>query len=138
MDPHQRTHWRSLGLLHLQRAGYQDQFVFHEEPSELCLPQLLKDGAAFDFALIDGFHTFDHTMIDFFYVNRMLEINGIVIIDDLQYPAIQRMVSFINSLGCYRPLAIPGAIERERTFRVRKMMGCPRGARGRFPEDRCR
>ncbi len=58
-----------------------------------------------------------------FHVNRLLDVNGIVILDGLNYPSIQRVVSFIATLGRYWPLAIPELIQGERKFRVRKMMG---------------
>src|SRR6185369_15984375 len=37
----------------------------------------------------------DHTLIDFFFVDRMLEEGGFVLFDDVGYPAINAVVRFI-------------------------------------------
>jgi NAD(P)-dependent dehydrogenase (short-subunit alcohol dehydrogenase family) len=44
---------------------------------------------------IDGWHTFDHVLIDFFYIDQMLNTGGVVVFDDVGYPAIKRACDFI-------------------------------------------
>ena len=72
-----------------------------EEGSEFALPQLLKEGAVLDFAFIDGWHTFDHVLVDFFYINRMLRVGGIVAFDDVDFPAIERVLKHVATYPCY-------------------------------------
>ena len=36
----------------------------------------------FDFIFIDGWHTFDYTLVDMFYADRLLRIGGYLLIDD--------------------------------------------------------
>jgi len=43
-------------------------------------------GERIDFAFIDGAHTFDHVLVDFFYIDRMLNVGGIVAFDDVGFP----------------------------------------------------
>lgn len=100
IDPHQTSSWGGKGVAGLRRAGL-DNFDLFEEPSEICLPRLLAEGRRFDFAFIDGWHTFDHTMVDFFYINRMLNVNGIAIFDDVSMPAIRRCVRYILNYPSY-------------------------------------
>ncbi|MHC4455104.1 MAG: class I SAM-dependent methyltransferase, partial [Planctomycetota bacterium] len=95
IDAFQSPGFKATGLFNLDNAGFEDVYAFHEERSEICLPQFLTQGMRFDFALIDGNHTFDHTLVDFFYVNRMLDVGGIVIFDDIQLPSIQKVVAHI-------------------------------------------
>jgi len=59
--------WEGVGLENLKRAGYEGIVEFHEERSHECLPALLKNGVKIDFAFVDGGHTFDYVMVDFFY-----------------------------------------------------------------------
>lgn len=80
IDPHQRDKtFRGIGLNNLKLAGYESLTRFVEQPSHQAL---LNEGVVLDFAFIDGYHTFDHTLVDFFYVDLMLKEGGIIVIDD--------------------------------------------------------
>jgi predicted O-methyltransferase YrrM len=109
IDPLQTSLWQSVGRLNLDRAGFAGRYRLHEVPSELCLPRLLEQGQTFQFALIDGMHTFDHALVDFFYVNRMLEVGGIVVFDDANLPSIRTLVAHIATYDCYEELPFPHA-----------------------------
>ncbi|GAB4438353.1 MAG: hypothetical protein Kow0031_20230 [Anaerolineae bacterium] len=125
VDAFQQRDWHGCGVFNLNRAGYEGRYTLHEEPSELCLPGLLAQGYRFEFAFIDGFHTFDHALVDFFYINRMLEVGGVVVFDDIQLPAIQKLLAYISTYACYKPLLLPEQFRHHRVIRVRQMMGTP-------------
>ena len=96
MDPAQNDHtWRGGGLHNIKRAGYENLYEFHEETSQHFLPVLVGRGQRIDFAFIDGWHTFDHVLIDFFYIDQMLNTGGIVVFDDVGYPSIKRVCDFV-------------------------------------------
>jgi predicted O-methyltransferase YrrM len=101
IDPNQRTEWKNIGVHHLQKAGFQN-FHLIEEPSEFALPELAKKNCQFDFAFIDGWHTFDQTLIDFYYINRMLRTGGIVVVDDVRMPSVKKVMRMIHTYPCYR------------------------------------
>jgi predicted O-methyltransferase YrrM len=119
IDAFQSRDWHSVGLFNLNRAGFEDLYTFYEERSEICLPHLLDQGMTFDFALIDGMHTFDHALVDFFYINRMLEVGGIVVFDDFQMPSIRKLVAHVSTYDCYTPLPFPESFRLQaRVFRM--------------------
>ncbi|HWT79794.1 MAG TPA: class I SAM-dependent methyltransferase [Candidatus Methylomirabilis sp.] len=91
-----------LGLLNIERCGYRNLVEFHEAPSEIVLPELLKRGERIDFAFVDGWHTFDNCLVDFFYVNRLLNPGGIVIFHDARMPSIRRVVRYVTNYPAYR------------------------------------
>lgn len=102
IDPFQNTQWKGVGLYHLEQCGF--DFVNHvEEVSELALPKLLRDGGdgQFDFAFIDGWHTMDHTMLDCFYMNRLLKVGGVLVVDDVNLPPVNRAVRNMLNYPCY-------------------------------------
>ena len=101
LDPFQHTQWNGIGLRNIERAGYGHFVELREEKSEVGLPRLLSEGTKIDAAIIDGWHTFDHTLIDFFYVNKLLNVGGIVVIDDTDMPAIQKVARHILTYPCY-------------------------------------
>jgi predicted O-methyltransferase YrrM len=101
VDPNQTTEWKSIGINNLEVSGYKFYRLF-EEKSEIILPKLLSEDEKFDFAFIDGWHTFDHALIDFFYLNRMLKKNGVIVFDDCGMPGLNRLVRYISNYPCYR------------------------------------
>jgi len=103
-DPFQFVHWKGIGIRNLQCAGYQDMVELCEIKSEIRLPALLDSGTRIQCAIIDGWHTFAHTLVDFFYVNKMLDVGGIVIIDDTQWPGIMPVVDHIATYPAFRIL----------------------------------
>src|SRR3989442_838329 len=82
IDPVQEDGWKGIGLFTVERAGYGPLLEFHGESSHQVLPGLERAGRRVDLALIDGWHTFDYAFVDFFYVDRLLNVGGIVMFDD--------------------------------------------------------
>jgi predicted O-methyltransferase YrrM len=101
IDPYQSTSWREIGLDNLKKAGYEEIIELHQQLSHLALPQMELQGTKIDFAFIDGMHTFDHTLIDFFYIDRMLNVGGIIAIDDANWPSIRKVCRFIVTNRSY-------------------------------------
>jgi len=95
IDPNQHQRFKGIGLLNLRRAGYEKIVEFHEARSFQVLPKLEADGVRIDFAFIDGWHTFDYVMVDFFYIDKMLRVGGVVAFDDLSYPSIRKLCRYI-------------------------------------------
>jgi predicted O-methyltransferase YrrM len=101
IDAYQHSEWGGLGLKNIERAGYSRFIDFREELSEIALPHLAATGTRVQAAIIDGYHTFDHALVDFFYVNKMLTPGGIVILDDTDWPSISRLAGHILSYPAY-------------------------------------
>src|SRR5205085_5854164 len=96
MDPAQHDrYWRGGGLQNVRQAGYDHRYEFHEDTSQQILPRLVGEGQRIQFAFIDGWHTFDHTLMDFFYIDQMLETGGVIVFDDVGYPAVHAVLRFI-------------------------------------------
>ncbi|MBV9481329.1 MAG: class I SAM-dependent methyltransferase, partial [Acidobacteria bacterium] len=119
IDPFQRTQWRGIGLRNVQRAGFGSLVELHEAKSELELPTLLSNGTEIQVAVIDGWHTFDHTLVDFFYINKMLAVGGIIILDDTNMPAVKRVADHILSYPAYRLYASVMGPTKRIGFRTR-------------------
>lgn len=122
--------YEGIGYCNLERAGLAHLVDFRAELSYQCLPQIEKSGHRIDFAFIDGMHTFDYAMIDFFYVDKMLNVGGIVIFDDLSYHSIRKLCRYIVRNLPYeaagpRPAAVPTSWRRKvlsRDSRLRNLI----------------
>jgi len=106
IDPNQLTAWdgselsltwQGIGIANVQRAGFGDIVRLIEAPSFRALPQLEQAGQRIDFAFIDGWHTFDFALVDFFYIDRMLNVGGVVAFDDSSWPSIRKVCRFVRT-----------------------------------------
>lgn len=120
IDPAQSGQWRGIGLKNVALAGF-DRFVeFHEDQSAIVLPALFARGTRVQAAIIDGLHRFDQAMMDFFFINKMLDVGGVVILDDANWPGVFRLVKHISTYPAYRicgrtrpgPIAIRSRVRR--------------------------
>src|SRR5262249_25021657 len=124
LDPFQHADWRGIGLANVKRAGFESIVEFHEKRSELALPAFLAEERVFDVVLIDGWHSFDQALVEFYYVNRMLRSGGIVLFDDANWPGISKLMRLIVTLPNYEVFAggrsqgrprLPGTLRRRFT-----------------------
>jgi predicted O-methyltransferase YrrM len=110
IDPFQNTQWDGVGIKQLGEAGI-DFFGLIESKSEFALPQLLQSNEGqYDLVFIDGWHTFDHTLLDCFYATRLLRVGGVLAIDDVSFPSIRRVANFLTNYPCYKE---EGSVRRQ-------------------------
>lgn len=117
IDPFQ-TDWDSVGVKNLEEAGIRF-FNLVEVKSEFALPRILEQGGGrFDFIFIDGWHTFDHTLLDCFYATQLLRVGGYLAIDDVIFPAVRRVVDFLLNYPCYELFRSLGRVKSRSWKRV--------------------
>ena len=123
IDPYQDTDqkgsWEGVGLHNLKKAGYAEIIKFYQFPSYQVLPKLLEEGHKIDFAFIDGWHTFDFTLVDFFYVDKMLRIGGVIAFDDADWPAIHKLCRYIATNLSYQVVGTENRANSRLTFKRR-------------------
>jgi len=109
VDPFQRhpEYWASRGLKRVQAASLDSIFELIEDFDFIALPRLLEQGRVFDFVLIDGWHSFDHTMIDLFYADRLLRDGGVLAVHDTGWPAVHKACRFLETHKPYERLSPP-------------------------------
>lgn len=97
IDPFQTTQWESNGIKLVKEFGYYDRHTLIEKKSFVALPELLdKKSLFFDFIFIDGWHTFDYTLVDFFYSNLLLKIGGYIMIDDALHNGVSNCMKYLD------------------------------------------
>ncbi len=102
IDPEQSSHrWRNVGKANLQRAHYDQMVDFYELPAHRALPLLEAQHTKIDFAFIDGWHTFDHALVDFFLVDCLLNVGGIIAFDDTHYASVRKVCRFVVTNRAY-------------------------------------
>ena len=136
IDPKQMSVWHGVGISYLEQAGI-DFFRLIQEPSELALPDLLRtQEGEFDLVFIDGWHTFDQTMLDLFYANRLVRIGGYVVIDDCNWESVSAAVSYFSNYPAFEQVRNPlmaAQTWRQRVARDITSIFRPRLARAVLP-----
>jgi hypothetical protein len=79
---HFKMNFDGAGLLAIERAGLNQYLNFREERSSLALPALLREQRKFGLIYVDGSHSFDEVFVDLYFSVRLLEVGGIVLLDD--------------------------------------------------------
>jgi predicted O-methyltransferase YrrM len=98
IDPYQKSQWQYYGIKLLKNFNLDKRHKLMLEKDYVGLPKLLdKYGPNyFDLIFIDGFHTFDYTLLDFFYADLLLKINGIIIVDDALHKGVSKCIKYID------------------------------------------
>ena len=52
----------------------------------------------------DGMHTLDYVFIDFFYIDKMLNVGGVAVFDDTHFPSTRKVCRFILRNLQYRAI----------------------------------
>jgi predicted O-methyltransferase YrrM len=106
IDPHQSTHWSNCGRAAVDRAGLANRHEIIEDFDYLALPRLLESSLKIQFAYIDGWHTFDYTLLDWWYIDKMLSVGGIVAFNDCGFPAVEKVIQFALTHRSYSELDV--------------------------------
>jgi predicted O-methyltransferase YrrM len=93
IDPFQDTNWRCAGIANIKNAGYNKYHTWIKDKSYSAMPKFL-DKDPFDFIFIDGWHTFDYTLVDMFYADRLLRIGGYLLIDDALHRGPNKAIAY--------------------------------------------
>jgi len=120
VDPDQFSTHKGSAIALLEEYGISDGCEVLPSPAHVYLPELLERGIVLDFAFIDGWHTFDYTLLDFFYIDKMLKPGGIVAIHDCTWPAVQKVIRFINTHRQYELLPFPRVTALRSAYRIYK------------------
>jgi predicted O-methyltransferase YrrM len=102
IDKFELSEWDGVGLDLLSQAGFSKNIEFYEEYCYITLPKLLEQERKFDFAYVDSTKQMDWLMVDFFYLDKLLKLDGIIIYDDVTFPGIRKLFRYITQFPNYR------------------------------------
>ncbi len=107
IDPCQTDQHRNAALLLLNAHGLADDFTLLAGPTHLEAPRLLAQQEPFDFVFVDGMHTFDYKLLDFFYADKLLRVGGWLVFHDLLLPSVKKVYRFVRLQRRYRAWRTP-------------------------------
>lgn len=100
MDPYQRQ-WHNIGLKNIHDAGYDDIVDFYEEPADRLLSNFFLKNVKIDFAYLDGSKVFDVVFFNIYILSKIMNVGGVLVLDDCTFPGIKKVVRFLNVHPCF-------------------------------------
>jgi predicted O-methyltransferase YrrM len=102
IDPFQTTQWKQEGVNNIKRAGLVEYSALLEEMDYLALPEILANMKAnkvpkFDLIFIDGDHRFDYTLLDFLYSDLLLNVGGVILVDDIRHRSVKPVINYLDT-----------------------------------------
>lgn len=102
LDPMQLSFAHGVGLRNVERSGLSSFHQFIPCRSEFALPKLLEAGLRCNFAFVDGNHLFDQTMLEAYYIDKMLQKDSLMAFHDRWMPSIRSVAAWLCSNLPYR------------------------------------
>lgn len=100
LDPNQTTQYEDIGEYLVKKCGLSKYMQVIRQTSYRALPALYESVLLgtipkFDMIYIDGWHTFDYTLLDFFYADLLLNVNGVIVLDDIRHIPVKACMEYI-------------------------------------------
>lgn len=98
--------WGNAAVHNIEKEGLSRYLDIRNDYSDKVLSQLFLDNHRIQYAYVDTSKKFDVVMHDFYLINKILDVGGVIILDDCGggWPGIQRVARFINILPNYKVL----------------------------------
>ena len=96
--------WGNAAIHNIRKEGLSKYLDIRQDYSDKVLTQLFHQNHRIQYAYIDTSKQFDVVMQDFYFINKLLDVGGVIIFDDCGggFPGIQRVARFINALPYYK------------------------------------
>ena len=117
IDP-QQDWWKDIGLKNLMDSGCSKFLKFHRDYSHTILPELLAKDTELDFAYVDTTKVFDVVLVDIYYLIRMLRTGGILVLDDCDFPGLNKLARYLSKMPNLEVHSLHGSYQCSRIRRL--------------------
>jgi len=101
------NYWGTAAMHNIEKEGLASYLQVCKDYSDKILTQFFNENYRIQYAYVDTTKQFDVVLQDFYFINKILDLGGVIIMDDCggNWPGIQRVVRFINTLPHYKIIA---------------------------------
>lgn len=101
------NYWGNAAIYNIEKEGLTYYLQIRKDYSDKILTQLFHENYRIQYAYIDTTKQFDVVLQDFYFINKILDVGGVVILDDCggMWPGVQRVARFVNTLPHYKILS---------------------------------
>jgi|SRR5690242_3398888 len=94
--------WGPAAMFNITKEGLDKYVDLRNELSDRILPQMYLDNERIQMAYVDTTKVFDTVLQDFYFIDKILDVGGVIIIDDATCGGVGTVVRFINTLPHYQ------------------------------------
>ncbi|MEO6731322.1 MAG: class I SAM-dependent methyltransferase [Ferruginibacter sp.] len=107
------SYWGNAAIHNIEIEGLSAYLQIRHGYSDKILTELFHANYRVQYAYIDTTKQFDVVFMDFYFINKMLDVGGVIILDDCggNWPGVQRVARFINTLPHYKVLKGHGIVK---------------------------
>jgi predicted O-methyltransferase YrrM len=116
VDPFQSSSFNRAGQQRVEQLGHGERHRLIEKPDYIAMPELTVAGERFDMVLVDGYHSFDYTLVDMFFADLLLRPSGILAMHDSSWPAVLKSIQFFEAHKDYTRLSPAPLVRRNGLF----------------------
>jgi|GEM_PF-827203 len=100
--------WENIAEHNIEKTGLMPYADIRYSKSDGVLTQLFHQKHRIQLAYVDTTKVLDIVMQDFYFIDKILDTKGVIILDDCGgfWPGIQKIARFINSLSHYSVFAV--------------------------------
>jgi predicted O-methyltransferase YrrM len=97
-------YWGNTALYNIEKENLDYYLDIQNDFSDKVLTKFFHENRRFQFAYIDTTKVFDIVLQDFYFINKTLDVGGIIVLDDCggAWPGVQSVARFINTLPHYK------------------------------------
>lgn len=93
--------WGTAAIYNIRQEQLENYVEIRNELSDVVIPTMYLNNERIQFAYVDTTKLFDVVMQDFYFIDKILDVGGVVIIDDSSTGGISLVVRFISTLPHY-------------------------------------
>jgi predicted O-methyltransferase YrrM len=94
--------WGNTALYNITKEGLEKYIDIRNELSDKVIPSMYLNNDRIQFAYVDTTKVFDTVLQDFYFIDKILDVGGIIIIDDASTGGINMVIRFISTLPHYK------------------------------------
>lgn len=96
--------WGDAAIHNIRKEGLEKYVDIRNDFSHVVIPSLFLDKQRIQFAYVDTTKVFDTVLHDFYFIDKILDVGGVVVFDDATMGGISVVIRFVNSLPHYEIL----------------------------------
>ena len=95
------SYWGNAAIHNIEKEGLTKYLDIRKGYSDMVLTKLFHEDHRIQLAYIDTTKQFDVVFQDFYFIDKILDVGGLIILDDCAWPGVQRVARFIATLPHY-------------------------------------
>ncbi len=110
--------WGDAAIHNIRKEGLEKYVDIRNDFSHVVIPSLFLDKERIQFAYVDTTKVFDTVLHDFYFIDKILDVGGVVVFDDATMGGISIVMRFINSLPHYEIMDKYEKTDVSRAFKI--------------------